>query len=133
MEYIAVSRSVRISPRKIGLVAGAIRKKSSIKDSLNTLAVIRKRSAIPVLKTLESAVANAINKGAKKENLILESITVSQGSFFKRYRPSTRGRVHPYKKRSSHIRIVLTDDKGSKRKTQSAEEMMKGVTHGSEN
>jgi large subunit ribosomal protein L22 len=41
--------------------------------------------------------------------LIIKSIDVNEGAFLKRYRPSTRGRIHPYKKRTSHIRIVLEE------------------------
>ena len=107
MEYTAIAKSVRIAPRKVRLIADAIRKRKSVSGSLNALTLIKKRAAGPVTKTMESAIANAVNKGAKKEGLYLKSIEVMEGPAFKRFRPSTRGRVHPYKKRSSHIRIVL--------------------------
>ena len=45
------------------------------------------------------------------EKLTIKSIEIFEGKSLKRFHPSTRGRVHPYKKRSSHIKIVLTDDK----------------------
>jgi|SRR3989344_1532390 len=111
MEYTALAKSVRISPRKISLVVDALRGQRLADVWLGSLILVRKRGADAIEKTLKSAVANAVNKGAKKENLIVKSVEVSPGPAFKRYHPSTRGRIHPYKKRSSHIRIILTDDK----------------------
>ena len=109
MEIIAQSKSVRISPRKIRLVADSIRN-LSVQNTVNALSLIRKRGAYPLLKTLKSAMANAANNSnIKSENLFVKRIEVSEGSALKRYHPSTRGRIHPYKKRSSHVRIVLEE------------------------
>lgn len=107
MEIQATAKSVRISPRKIRLVADMIRK-LSIEDALLSLAATPKRAALPLAKTLKSAVANAVNNsGLSPENLFIYSINISEGASLKRFIPSTRGRIHPYKKRSSHIKIVL--------------------------
>ncbi|OGH23571.1 MAG: 50S ribosomal protein L22 [Candidatus Levybacteria bacterium RIFCSPLOWO2_01_FULL_38_13] len=111
MEYTAVAKSIRIGPRKIRLIADSIRKIGSIDKSIDALSILKKRAAGSIEKTLKSAVANAINRGAKKEDLFIKSIEITEGPALKRFRPSTRGRVHPYKKRSSHIRIVLADNK----------------------
>jgi large subunit ribosomal protein L22 len=111
MEIIAFNKSVRVSPRKVRLVADAVRK-MSLGNALNSLAVIRQRAAIALHKTLKSAVANAKNNAKlEEENLIIKTIDVSEGPALKRFRPSTRGRVHPYKKRTSNIRVVLADKK----------------------
>ena len=110
MEFTAVTKSVRMGPRKVRLIADAIRKQKSIVRSLTALTLIDKRASGPIAKTLESAIANAVNRGAKKEALMLKSIEVMEGPAMKRFRPSTRGRVHPYKKRSSHIKITLEDN-----------------------
>ena len=110
MEYTAVAKSIRMGPRKVRLIADSIRKIDSIDKSLNILSLLKKRAASPIEKTLKSAVANAINRGAKKENLFIKSIEITEGPALKRFKPSTRGRVHPYKKRSSHIKITLTDN-----------------------
>lgn len=109
MEYTALAKNVRMGPRKVRLVADLLRKQKSITSSISALTLANKRAAGPVLKTLESAIANAVNRGSNKEALLLKSIEIMEGASFKRYRPSTRGRVHPYKKRSSHIKIVLED------------------------
>lgn len=106
---IASSKSERISTRKVRLVADAIRN-MSVKDALATLALTHKRGANMLVKTLKSAVANAVNN--KKMNidaLIIESLQVNEGAFLKRFRPSTRGRTHPFKKRSTHVSVTLKE------------------------
>ena len=110
MEYTAVAKSIRMGPRKVRLIADSIRKIDSIDKSLNILSLLSKRAADPIEKTLKRAIANAINRGAKKEDLFIKSIEVMEGPAIKRIRPSTRGRAHPYKKRSSHIKIILVDN-----------------------
>ncbi|MFH1186805.1 MAG: 50S ribosomal protein L22 [Candidatus Levyibacteriota bacterium] len=107
MEVISKTKSVRVSPRKVRLIAEAV-KKMSINDAIKNLEVIKKRGAYPLLKTLKSAVANAVNNAKhSQDTLFIKAIDVVEGPAFKRFHASTRGRVHPFKKRSSHIRIVL--------------------------
>jgi len=109
MEIKAIAKSVRVSTRKISLVADMVRH-LSIDDALITLESKHKRAALPLAKLLKSAVANAVNNaGLDKNNLVIESINVSGGPALKRFWPSTRGRIHPYKKRSTNIRIVLKE------------------------
>ncbi len=113
MEIRAESKSVKISPRKIQLVADTIRNLSAI-EALRVLAVLPKRASKALEKTLKSAIANAVhNAKVKEDGLRIKSIEVFEGVAMKRFRPSTRGRVHPYKKRSSHIKIVLEERKTS--------------------
>ena len=107
MEVKAEANQIRISPRKVRLVADAIRS-LSVEDALETLIVLKKRGGYVLEKTLKSAIANAVNNTKiDKDSLKIKSIVVSDGPFLKRFHPSTRGRVHPYKRRSSNIRIVL--------------------------
>ncbi len=109
MEIKAIAKSVRVSTRKISLVADMVRN-LSINDALITLESKHKRAALPLAKLLKSAVANAVNNaGLDKNNMVIESINVSGGPALKRFWPSTRGRIHPYKKRSTNIRIVLKE------------------------
>jgi large subunit ribosomal protein L22 len=116
MEIKALSKSVRISPRKTRLIADAIRK-MSVKDALNALSIIKQRAAVAINKTLKSAIANAKNNAKlDEEGLVIKALEVSEGPFLKRFRPSTRGRVHPYKKRTSNITVVLTDNKSEVKK-----------------
>lgn len=107
MEVQAVSKSVRVSPRKVRLVADAIRG-LSIEEALRVLQVSQKRAATPLMKTLQSAVANAVNNAnLDRKDLTIGTIMVNGGQALKRFRPSTRGRIHPYKKRSSNITVVV--------------------------
>lgn len=109
MQIQAVSKSVRVAPRKMRLIADLIRNKTT-KEALSTLVLIAKRAALPVAKTLKSAISNAIHNGkANEDNLIIKSVEVTEGLAMKRFHPSTRGRVHPYKKRGSNIKIVLEE------------------------
>lgn len=107
MEIIAKSKSVRMSPRKVRLVADSVRH-LSVERALSVLTTLEKRASMPIRKTLESAVANAVtNAKIIRESLVIKRLEVMEGPSMKRFRPSTRGRTHPYKKRTSHITIVL--------------------------
>src|SRR3989344_2178363 len=87
MEYTAVAKSIRMGPRKVRLVADSIRKIDSIDKSLSVLALLSKRAASPIEKTLKSALSNAINRGAKKEDLFIKSVEVMEGSGITRLGP----------------------------------------------
>lgn len=109
MEVIATVKSVRVSPRKVRLVADNLRNVSA-KKALQLLTLIEKRGAYVLAKVLKSAIANAINNAKLMEdNLMINRLIVNEGPPLKRYHPSTRGRIHPYKKKSSHITIVLKE------------------------
>lgn len=107
MKIQAVTKTIRISPRKVGIVADVIRNMSA-RAALNVLFLVKKRGASVLADTLKSAIANALQDGKTEEkNLIISRIEVNEGPFLKRFHASTRGRTHPYKKRSSNIRIIL--------------------------
>ncbi|HWY79996.1 MAG TPA: 50S ribosomal protein L22 [Candidatus Sulfotelmatobacter sp.] len=109
MEVKAIAKSVRISPRKLRLITEAV-KHMSIDDAYRVLEVTHKRAASTVQKTLKSAVANAVtNANLDKNNLVIASMLVNESPALKRFRPSTRGRIHPYKKRGSHLTIILKE------------------------
>ena len=119
MEITAFTKSTQVAPRKVRLVADVIRKQK-IDEALASLAVLKKRGSGVLEKTLRSAIANALSRNIAREGLFIKSIDVSDGPAYKRYHPSTRGRMHPYKKRTSHIRIILSDTKeGEKNGTKS--------------
>ena len=109
MQIIARAKEIRISPRKVRLVADSIRN-LGVEEAIDALGVIQKRGAYDLRKTLKSAVANAVNNSnLDRTNLKIKNIDISEGSVLKRYHPSTRGRIHPYQKRSTNIRIVLEE------------------------
>lgn len=114
MQITAIAKSIKISPRKVRLVAPAIRNKKVV-DAQRALILLEKRGASYLVKLLNSAIANATNNAKLSiDSLVVKSVEVSDGQALKRYHPSTRGRVHPYKKRSSHVKIILEDSYGTK-------------------
>ena len=109
MEYNASAKNIKVSPRKVRLVADSVRD-LSIAQALTALMVSRKRGAISLKKALQSAVANAVNNNnAKKDDLKIKEINVTEGIRYKRYHFAGRGRTRPYMKRTSHINVVLED------------------------
>jgi large subunit ribosomal protein L22 len=114
MNVTAHTKNVRISTRKVRLVADAIRT-LGVDQALAALKLSDKRAAGPLEDALKSAVANAIhNAQLKREDLMISSIIVNEGQAMKRFRPSTRGRVHPYKRRASHITVTLSEKETAK-------------------
>ncbi len=114
MEIVAYTKAVRVSPRKVRLVADAIRKQS-VAEALRSLSIIDKRGSYSLEKTLRSAVANAVNNNnLQASDLTIKSLEVNEANPLKRFHPSTRGRVHPYKKKASHIRIILESKEEAK-------------------
>lgn len=109
MEVRAISKSVRVSPRKMRLVADVIRN-LPIEEAYRVLQVTEQKAADSISKTLKSAVANAVvNANLEAKNLYISTVMVNPGQVLKRFRPSTRGRIHPYKKRGSHLTIILKE------------------------
>lgn len=75
------------------------------------LAVVPRKGARFVAKTLKSAIANAENnKGAKAQNLTVREAVAGQATTLKRFTPKARGSAGPMLKRSCHIKIVLSDE-----------------------
>ena len=110
MEYFATAKNIKVSPRKVRLVADSVRK-LSIAQATTALIVSKKRGAVPLKKAIDSAVANAVNnKSAKKDDLKIKTINVTEGIAYKRYHFAGRGRTRPYQKKTSHINVVLEDN-----------------------
>ncbi len=111
MEYIAIAKNIKISPRKVRLVADYV-KKQKLPVAFSMLSLMTQRSAGPIKKALDSAVANATNNfAAKKDDLSIRDIIVGEAVTAKRFHFAGRGRSRPYQRRSSHIRVILMDNK----------------------
>jgi large subunit ribosomal protein L22 len=103
-------RDLRLAPRKVSLVAALVRGRS-VDDALVILSHTPKRAAKPLAKLIASARANATNNhGLKADGLNIASLQVTAGPRLKRYRPVSRGRAHPFQKRTSHIFIEIIGD-----------------------
>ena len=109
MEAKAIARYIRMSPRKVRLVADLIRGKGS-EEALNILSFTKKAAAKIILKLLKSAIANATQKKTIDiDRLFVKKITVDQGPTMKRFQPRALGRATMIRKRTSHITIVLDE------------------------
>lgn len=105
---------LQISARKVRLVADLVRGQR-IADARDTLRFTIKGASKPLLKLLESAVANA-EYAAQEEHadvdtdeMIIERIVVNEGRTLQRYQPAPRGRASRIRKRSSHVEIRIAD------------------------
>ena len=111
MEAYAIAKGVRIAPRKARLVIDLIRGKS-VAEADKILKNINKEAARLSRKVLVSAVANAENNlGLNKNDLVVKEAIVNEGQTMKRMKFGSRGHVDPIKKRTSHIKIVVSDNK----------------------
>lgn len=111
MEAKAIAKGVRIAPRKARLVINLVRGKD-VSDAEVILSNINKEAARLIKKVLTSAVANAENNfNMDKEQLYIKEAYINEGQTMKRYRFGSRGHIDPIKKRTSHITIVVSDEK----------------------
>jgi large subunit ribosomal protein L22 len=120
MKATAKLKHLRTAPRKVRLVADMVRGKKAV-EAQHLLAFCTKKSAKPILKLLNSAVANA--KGSlingDESNLYISKITVDEGPKLKRWRARARGQAYEIQKKTSHINLVLDEIKetGKMKKT----------------
>jgi large subunit ribosomal protein L22 len=113
MEVQALTRYARMSPKKMREVSRIIQGRKAA-EAADYLALIPRKSARLIAKTLRSAIANAENNN----NLSADSLTVKlalieAGPALKRFKAGARGTAKPRRKRMSHIRIVLSDGNAS--------------------
>ena len=108
-EARARTSMMRVSAQKLNLVAAMIRGKK-VSKALAELTFSRKRIAIDVKKTLESAVANAENNhDLDVDSLVVAEAHVGNALMLKRWTPRARGRVGRIRKRFSHLTIVVRE------------------------
>jgi large subunit ribosomal protein L22 len=109
MESRAITKFIRVSPRKVRLVVDQIRGKG-VEDALNILKFIPKRSAGIVAKTVRTAVANAENtQSVDVDRLFVKQAKVDEGGMWKRFTSRAQGRATRVRKRLSHVTIVLDE------------------------
>jgi large subunit ribosomal protein L22 len=109
MEVRAITRHVRMSAQKMREVVRQIQGLNAVQAQA-MLAVVPRKSARLVAKTLRSALANAENNHhLKPEALRIKEAVAGTATSLKRYVPKARGSAGPVVKRTCHIRIVLSD------------------------
>ena len=116
MNVVATAKYVRQSPRKVRLVADAVRSLPPV-EAMNALSLMNARAAAVVQDVLKSAVANATNNFQLAEgDLRIATLEVGEGPTLKRMRAASKGRGVSIMKRTSHVRVVLTNDPAAPKK-----------------
>lgn len=107
---IAISKYVRISPRKARYAAGLIRG-LKVPAAASQLLFSNLKGGRLLKKTLDSAAANAeVMYDVRREDLVVHEVRIDAGSVFKRAKPKNRGGRHPIMKRTSHFTVVVSTD-----------------------
>ncbi|MCI0478273.1 MAG: 50S ribosomal protein L22 [Anaerolineales bacterium] len=108
-EITGVAKYIRMSPRKVRLVADLVRGKR-VDDAIGILKMTPKEAARAVEKAVNSAAANATNNyGLVREDLWITKIFADEGPTLKRMKAGARGRYKPILKRSAHITVGVTE------------------------
>ena len=98
--------TLRISPRKVRLVAGLIKGKRA-QQALDQMLFVTKRSVAPLTKLVKSGIANAESMKLDAAHLWIKDLQVNEGVKLKRWRPKGFGRASPIQKKTSRISLVL--------------------------
>jgi large subunit ribosomal protein L22 len=110
MKVRAEAKYIRQSPYKVRRVLDNVRG-LPVEDARDVLQLTNRRAAEPIMKVLNSAVANAEhNHALDEEELFVAEAYANEGPTLKRWRPRARGRATRIRKRTSHITIILADD-----------------------
>ena len=103
-----------VSAQKVRLVADLVRGKNA-NEALETLRFVPSHAAVPVLKLLKSAVANAEeNFGVSRDDMYISTIYANEAPTRKWRRFGARGRFKPLLRRSSHVTIILSEREAGK-------------------
>lgn len=116
MEITSIQKNIHNTPRKIKLVIDMIRKMKPL-SAVQILEFTNKSAALPVSKAIKTVLGNAKSQNLDVNQMIFKSIEVNGATKMKRYRPGTKGRAKPYAKRMTHIKIVLTEEVNSGKKS----------------
>jgi large subunit ribosomal protein L22 len=109
-------KNYRQSPRKVRLVANAVKGKT-IASADAVLSFMPKRAAEPMRKLIQSAAANAQVQGTSTETLVVKNVEVNKGIVMRRWMPRAQGRATPINKRTSHVLVTLAEGVPKAKKT----------------
>ena len=105
----AKAKYVRISPQKTREVIFLVEGRTP-REALDILKNLSKRPAGYIAKTITSALANVKNRKLNEDDFRVKSLVVEQGPRLKRFRAASMGRATTVTHRTSHIKVVLTDE-----------------------
>tara|TARA_B110000014_G_scaffold262810_1_gene257705 strand:- start:615 stop:953 length:339 start_codon:yes stop_codon:yes gene_type:complete len=111
MEAIARKRFIRQSPYKIRYVLKTV-KGLKVDSAINKLMLTNKKASLYIVEVLKSAVSNMTNSGENTESdIFIKSAYVDEGPVMKRFRPAAMGRATSIRKRTSHLTIIISNEK----------------------
>lgn len=110
MEIQTIQKYIHTSPRKLRLVADMVRKMSP-SQAVALLQATPKAAADDLKQAIKTVLANAKQQGLDPQQVNFKKIEIDESVKMRRFRAGTRGRVKPYKRRMSHIKIVLEEKK----------------------
>jgi large subunit ribosomal protein L22 len=113
MQASSKLRGISMSPRKMRVVANLVRNKK-VEEAVGLLSVMPKRAANIISAVIKSAAANAEDTSggeASVEDLRIHTIAVDGGTINKRFMPRSMGRANRINHRTSHLTVVVTDEK----------------------
>ena len=127
MEVKAQLNGLRIAPRKVRAITNLLKNKNVI-HALNQMEFLMRRPVLPLIKLLNSAIANAENNlDMVKDNLYIKEFLVDEGVKLKRFRPKAQGRAGEIQKKTSRIRVVL-DERVAGLKRRASEKKIKDIS-----
>lgn len=106
MEVSAYQKLIRVTPRKLRLIADSVRSEKPQK-ALLMLKFMHKGAAGILYKVIKQAVANAVDQKIDDSKLKTKHIMIEEGPRYKRFRAGARGRARMIQKRTCHIKVVL--------------------------
>ncbi|MBI3385982.1 50S ribosomal protein L22 [Candidatus Gottesmanbacteria bacterium] len=109
MEYKVTAKYLKVSPRKMRLLADAVRGKDAA-VVMGELASMHQHAARLLRPVIASGLANAKAKKADVGPLRLKIVDVLEGPVAKRFHAVSRGMAHSYKKRTTHVRLILVEE-----------------------
>lgn len=104
----ALTKHIRIAPRKMRLVIDTIRKQPAL-EAVGILMLLKKKGAKLAVKTLKSAIANAKNLGLNENRLYVSNVRADGGPVFKRFLTRSMGRADKLLKRTTHLTVEVRE------------------------
>jgi len=127
MEVIAKSKYIRLSQKKLNLVAGTICGLTVV-EAEKILTYLNKRGSHFLLLVLKQAKANALkNFDRQEKSLKIKRLLVTKGPSYKRGRPISRGQWHPILKRTSHVTMILEEEEKKEKEEFKDNQEKKGI------
>ncbi|OGY28500.1 MAG: 50S ribosomal protein L22 [Candidatus Woykebacteria bacterium RIFCSPHIGHO2_12_FULL_43_10] len=109
MEIVSSNKYIRISPRKVRLLSKKL-ENLPVGVAVTTLRFMPQKAAIPLIKVIKAATSDAEHNFKRdSQKLVIKKIEVNEGPTLKRSIPRSRGMSHPILKRTTHIKVTLTD------------------------